>query len=500
MKKANKKITLLSVISSIILQISSIISGFIIPRIIISYFGSETNGLISSINQFLSYISLIEGGVTSVITASLYKPLVKKDEKKISSIIATTNRFYRKIGMIFLVYCIGVAILYPLLFDLNFSYFYTCILTLVLSINLFIQYMFSLTLRTLLNADKKVYIVSITQTVIIILNIILAIISVNIYPNIFLLKIISCVLFTFQPIIFSIYIKKNYNIDKKAKVDNDLLKNRWNGFAINIAYFIHSSTDITLLTIFTDLKTVSIYSIYALVTNGLKSVINSIANGLNPTIGQTLATGDDNETLKKLNIYEFIIFILVYYIFSVALLLIVPFVMIYTKGITDTNYYQPLFGTLILLSEALYLLKLPHVNLAYAANKFKEITIPAFVEAVLNIVISIILVNKIGIIGVAIGTIIAMLYRLIFHVSYTKKIIKSYSIKSFYKKFILFSIISFIGIVICSNCISPISYNLSSWCMHSIVYSLIMAALFIVLSVLFYKKEILYIKKYLIKK
>ena len=84
MKKANKKITLLSVISSIILQISSIISGFIIPRIIISYFGSETNGLISSINQFLSYISLIEGGVTSVITASLYKPLVKKDEKKLA--------------------------------------------------------------------------------------------------------------------------------------------------------------------------------------------------------------------------------------------------------------------------------------------------------------------------------------------------------------------------------------------------------------------------------
>ena len=53
------------------------------PKIILSYFGSEVNGLVSSLNQFLAYITLVEGGITGVILANLYKPLVDKDEKKL---------------------------------------------------------------------------------------------------------------------------------------------------------------------------------------------------------------------------------------------------------------------------------------------------------------------------------------------------------------------------------------------------------------------------------
>ena len=94
MKKRNvKKITLINIISNIILQIANIFSWFIIPKIILTYFGSDVNGLVSSITQFLSYITLIEGGVTGVVMASLYKPLVNNDNKKISAIIKTSLFF-----------------------------------------------------------------------------------------------------------------------------------------------------------------------------------------------------------------------------------------------------------------------------------------------------------------------------------------------------------------------------------------------------------------------
>lgn len=117
---------------------------------------------------------------------------------------------------------------------------------------------------------------------------------------------------------------------------------------------------------------------------------------------------------------------------------------IYTKGITDTNYYQPVFGILLLISEALYLVKFPHMNFSYSANKFKETTIPAFIEAGLNIVISVILVSKFGLIGVAIGTIVGMTYRTVFHVYYTSKLIpRPQSI--FYKKYLLFSVTAVLG-------------------------------------------------------
>ena len=60
--------------------------------------------------------------------------------------------------------------------------------------------------------------------------------------------------------------------------------------------------------------------------------------------------------------------------FSVASLLITPFVKIYTNGINDINYYQPIFGYIYVFAEGIYLLRDPHVSLSYAANKFKDIS------------------------------------------------------------------------------------------------------------------------------
>lgn len=495
MNKLKNKVTLLNVTTNLILQICTIISGFIIPKIILSCFGSEVNGLVSSITQFLSYISLIEGGVTGVITANLYKPLCDGDTKKISSIIKTTSKFYRKIGIIFIIYSIILAITYPILFNVNFSYIFIFTLTIILSLNLLIQYMFSLTLKTLLNADKKVYIVAISQTLMIVINILLAIISVKIYPSIHLLKLITGILYIIQPIIYQYYIKKHYKIDKDAEEDKDLIKSRWNGFAINIAAFIHFSTDITILTLFTDLSTVSIYSVYALVTTGLRQIVNSIASAINPAIGQLYARGDKEELNKKFDIYEYIIFMIVFLLFTIAGLLITPFVMMYTNNITDANYYQPLFGVLLIISEGLYLIKFPHLNLAYAANKFKQITIPSFIEAILNIVVSLILVKKLGLMGVAIGTIAAMIYRMAFHVYYTKKELMDRPQTKFYKSLIIYSITTLIGVVMCICLVPKVQYDVVSWVLHGIIYTIILTILYLLISMIFYKKEFKYFMK-----
>lgn len=494
-----KRITLINMISTLILQIVTIISGFIIPKIILSNFGSDVNGLVSSLTQFLNYITLVEGGITGVVMACLYKPLYEQDNKKMSSIIKTTNAFYKKIGLIFILYTIVLAIIYPLIFKTGFSYWYVFTLTLILSISLLIQYMFSLTFRNLLNADKKVYIVSFTQTLILIFDIILAIVSVYIYPSIHLLKLLIGLTYIVQPLVYSKFIKKYYKLENSSKVDNELLKSRWDGFAINVAAFIHNGTDIAVLTIFSNLGVVSVYSVYALVTSGLRQVVNSLTTGINPTIGQAYAKNDINELNQKMDIYEYIVFVLVFFLFTVGGLLITPFVMIYTKGITDANYYEPIFGILLLIAEAVYLLKYPHLNLAYSANKFKDITNPAFIEAFLNIIISVILVSKYGIIGVAIGTLISMIYRMIFHIKYTTKLIENRNQWIFYRKLIIFVIGTFIGLVICYF-IPEVKYTIASWIIHAIIYSVVFAIIYLIISILFFKKEMQFFKGYLFRR
>lgn len=490
------KITLLNSISALFLQVVTIISGFIIPKIILLYFGSAVNGLVSSISQFLSYIALIEGGVTGVIYASLYKPLLDNDKTKISRILVTSKIFYRRIGYIFMAYSLVLAVIYPIFINKDFDFLFASGLTIVLSITLLIQYMFSLTLKTLLVADKKLYIISFTQVGIIILNIIFTYISARIYPNIHILKFISGIMYVFQPLIYARYVNKNYDISWDEKQDNTLLKERWNGFAINVANFIHTSTDITILTIFTNLKIVSVYYVYSLVINGLGSLVKSISSGIEPTIGHSYAKNDSNDINFKMDLYEFVIFFLVGFLFTVASIQITPFVMVYTKKINDANYCQPIFGYVIVLAEALYLLKYPHLSIAYTANKFKEITVPAFIEAFINIVISVILVNKIGMIGVAIGTAIAMLYRMIFQVRYTQKILPNRKARIYYKKLIIISIATIVAILMC-NLIRINEENFVNLILGASIHSLIVLIVYFITAFLFFKREFKFLISYI---
>lgn len=492
------KVTLINIISSLALQVVTVISGFIIPKIILTNFGSSVNGLVSSLSQFLSYITLIEGGITGVVLANLYKPLVDHDDEKISAVLVTAKKFFNKIGYLFIAYSIGVAVVYPILSKEGFSWPFVASLTVVLSLNSLIQYLFSLSFRVLLQADKKLYVISFTQIVITVCNIVCAFLSVKIYPSIHLLKLLTGLLYIIQPLVYGYFVKKHYNINWTAEPDDSLLKERWNGFAINCAAFIHNSTDITILTIFTNLATVSIYGVYTLVTNGLNGLFAAVFRAIAPTVGQAYAKGDEHELNKKLDLFEFITFITVYFCFTLSGLLITPFVQLYTNGITDADYIQPLFGVLIVMAEGLYLIKEPHLDLSYSANKFKELAGPAFVEAGINILVSIILVHKLGLIGVAIGTIAGMTYRMAYQIYFTTKMVKNRKQWIFYKKLLAFSFVTVIGVAIC-HFVPLTEITVWNWVLHAFIYALIFGVLYLILSLLLFKKEIRYLKEYVLK-
>ena len=446
----NKR-THINILATLFLQFVTLISGFIIPRLTLVNFGSDVNGLISSLTQFLNYISLIEGGISSVIMASLYTPLFEKNQKKISSIISASNKFFKKIACILVFYMIFLAIFYPFFINTNFNWNFIFSLTLILGVSLFIQYYFSLTWKLLLQADQKVYISSLIQSVVIIINTVLTIIAMGIFKNIHIIKLIASFSFVIQPILFNLYIKNKYNIDLSAEPDQGALSQRWDGFGINIAAFLHGNTDVVVLTVFSTLKNVSIYSVYNLVAMGIRTLITSISAGLVPTLGNNYAEKDQWKLNKTFNYYETIIFFVTYTIYTCAVLLIVPFVEIYTSGINDANYNQPIFSLLLILSMGIFCLREPYVNMAYTAGRFKDASKYAYGEAVINIIMSVSFVYFYGLNGVALGTFFSMLYRTICQVFYLKKHILKRKVSIFLKKILIFTLSSLMGYILCRN-------------------------------------------------
>ena len=434
-----KKTISLNVFASMLFQIVTIVSGLIIPKLILNTFGSTINGLVNSINQFLNYIALLEGGVASVMMANLYKPLYNHDINKLSSVINTIKRFFTKLSLVFICYMLFIASVYPLIIKHELGWMFVSSLTVILGINLFVQYCFSYTYKLLLNADNKVYITAFTSTAVVILNTIFVYFGIKLFPSIHFVKLITAILFLLQPLIYISYVRKHYRIDKTAKTDDEALKQRWDGFGINLAAFIHNNTDIVVLSFFSNLSIVSVYSVYRLVISGIKSLIISMMNGIVPTLGKKIAKADKEQLNSFFDNYEFFCMLISYIAFTLGVVLIVPFVLLYTKGVTDADYYQPVFAVIMVLAEACYCIRDPYVNMAYQSGVFKDISKYAYVEAVLNISVSIILVSRFGLIGVAIGTVLSMFYRTVMQVYYLKNHLLNRSPKIFWKYVAIFT-------------------------------------------------------------
>jgi len=224
-------------------------------------------------------------------------------------------------------------------------------------------------------------------------------------------KLVSAVFFVLRPFAIGLYAKRKYKVNTKAKADNGVIAQRWDGVAQAIAYFIHSKAPVFVLTLFSSLTNVSIYSVYALVTAGLTSFLNCIDKAVKAAFGNIIANKEQKTLQKTFSAYSNLIHMFATICFATAAITVFRFVSVYTAGIVDAQYQQPLFGVLIITAEYIYCLRMPYNGIINVAGKFKETKLSAFVETGLNIVISCALVPFFGLVGVAIGTLAAMVYR-----------------------------------------------------------------------------------------
>lgn len=479
----------LNIFSNLLLQIIIVLYGFIVPKIIISSFGSDLNGLISSITQFLAYITLIESGFGPVVKAALYKPIARKDNKSLANILNTSEKFFRTISYIFLFYIIILCIFYPLLVSKSFDFIFSISLIVIIAISTFAEYFFGMTYRLFLQADQKSYIISIIQIVTYVLSAIVIIILAKIGASIQLIKLLSGIIFVFRPILQNYYVKKKYNICLKDADDKYELKQKWDGLAQHIAAVIHGNTDITILTIFVSLSEVSVYSVYYLVVKGLKSIIQAFNNGIDASFGNMIANGEYENLNKKFNLYEIMYFTIVTIIFASAIILITPFIIVYTKDITDANYIRYLFGYLLVISEYIWAVRLPYSSITLAAGHFKETRVGAWIEALSNIVLSIILVYKFGMIGVTIGTIVAMSIRTIEFVYHTNKYILKRNILEGFKK--IFAIVIETIIIFIISMYLPYVNNISyiNWAINGFLTVVLSCIVVIVINNILYRND-----------
>ncbi len=402
-------------------QLVYFLCGLILPRYLLLYFGSDYNGVSSSITQFLSFITILQFGIAGSTRFSLYKVLAENDIKGISGIINATEKYMRKIGLVLLVYIGVLAFVYPHIASTSLPAFEVGLLVLIIGASSFSQYFFGITYQILLTADQKQYIYYAISTVATCLNTVIAVVLMKTGQNIFIVKAGSALIFVLVPIILSIYVSKSYMIDKSVLPDKTALKSRWDVMWHSVANIVHDNTDLVVLTVLADVKQVSVYTVYYLVINGLYKVLSIFTSSLEAAFGNMFAKKETETAYRNLEFYEFFMCAFVSVVFSCALVLIVPFVKLYTKEIDDVNYIEPVFAAIAVIAQMVMCIRQPYLTVVRAAGHYKQTRNGAIAEAVLNIVISVVLTHFWGIAGVAIGTLAANLFRTLQFASYLRK-------------------------------------------------------------------------------
>ena len=457
-------------------------------------FGSDVNGLVNSIAKFLSYISLFEAGFGGVVQYLLYKPIANKNKKEVVDVLTSAQQFFKKVCLVFILYVLLLCIFYPYAAQDSFNNYYVISLILIIAISTLAEYYFGLVYKVYLLARQQKYIPSIFQIVTYTISIVAVVLLSHSHISIQLFETIVCIIFIVRPILQGIYVRKKYNIKLNGN-KKYIIRQKWDALAQHIASVIHNSTDVVVLTFFCDISEVSVYSVYYMVVYGVRSIASVFYDSLNSIFGDIIAKKETKKLKESFDMTESLYFSIVGVLFSCAIVLIVPFVKVYMNGVTDANYDRPLFAVLLVLSEFVWAIRLPFSSIALAAGHYKQTRRGAILECVTNIIISVVLVSRYGIIGVAIGTLVAMFVRTVEFVLHTNRYVVKRSVRRSVSKIVLLCF-QVLAITLFFFFVKlPDATSFSQWIIDAIVVLFVSVLIVVGINCLVYKKDFLRFSK-----
>lgn len=489
MKSASK-----NMIMSIVARVISLVTGLIVQRYLLLAYGSTLNGLTTSINQAMAYLVLLEAGLGIASVQALFYPLAEGDWGKVSGILTATGIEYKKISAIFLSFLIVTSIIIPLAVSGEVEFATAGLLTLITGGSYVVSYVMGGKYKALLDADRRIYILYALDSASVIISCILRIIALNAGCGIIIVQLINLACIAVKNIGYVQYVRTKYTkVDYMHAPDLKAIGKRWNVLIHSIAGIVVNNTDVIILTLFESLKTVSVYGIYNMVFGQLSSIVQTTFMQAPQSSFGRLFHADREKFKSAYELYEFILSLILFMICSIALVMILPFVEIYTSGVGDVNYINPYLAALFTLILLINQIRIPALITINVAGHFKETQSGAIVEAIINITVSLFLFffTDLGLYGLLIGTICSYLFRTTDVIVYVHSHLVDSSIWITVKNYVI-NFTSMVFIYYTFNIIVPIrAKSVIEWMIQAIVVTVIVFIVFVVFNFIFNRKKVI---------
>lgn len=290
----------------------SMILGFVAQRYFLRFLGGfEIQGVNSVIGETLGLLSFAELGIGSAITYRLYKPLVNKDTKSLTALMQIYQFLYRIIGVVVLV--VGVILLFFLpifINDSTLSKQFIASAYIIQLVSTASTYFFAYK-RTLIYADQKQFICKIVDISFNIGFTVLRIISLFLFSSYHLYLILQLFQTVGSNMVLALYCNKHYpyvTSKNKEKFEDvrGLFHDTKNLLIGKLAGYAYSSTDNLIISTFAGVVLAGGFSTYRYVTNSIKNLINSMTDSITATIGNYIYENDVDKSYIMFKRYSFI--------------------------------------------------------------------------------------------------------------------------------------------------------------------------------------------------
>ena len=363
------KLAFKNMVANLFLQVVVVLSGIILPRFILEAYGSSINGMITSVNQFLTYLGLAEAGVGTATVVALYNPLALKKTDEVNSILSASRRFYNRSGLLFLGLTAALVYIYP--FNSLVRW-----MIIVLAGSTLVDYFFLGKYRVLLTANQEGYVVALIQAAGTIVNMAVSILLIYAGAGVLPVKAVATGVYMLRLILVKIYAKRRYpDLDFHAEPKESALKQKNAALLHQVVGLIVNNTDTTVLTICLgsrSLLEVSVYGTYMLAVNAVNQLLTSFSNGLTAGFGEVIAKKEDVVLQKSYSAYEYMYMVILFVVITCMGVLILPFIAAYTVNMKDVQYVRPVLGVLFTVIVFLQNVRIPGLTIICAAGHYKE--------------------------------------------------------------------------------------------------------------------------------
>lgn len=411
---SKRKNILLSSSFGVTEQLLSYFLAFIYRTVFLSVLSKNYLGISGLFSNVLQIFSLAELGIGSIISYRMYEPIKYHNIEKCAGLLRLYKTIYHcMFGIVLIMGCVFYPFLGSIIkdtsavpADINLNKIYWLFV-----LQSAASYLFVYT-QSVLNADQKGYVLSFANMIYNIFSNLVKILFLYISRNYTYVLFIGMIVDVIYNAALSLYIKHEYKeiVKNKSRLSYDEIKEIYKDtlalLCHKIGYTVVKSTDNIILSKYIGVTVLGIYSNYSFIANAIDTLLNKLLGSFVPTIGNMSIESNKNEIYEKYKQFRFVNYWCSSFCTICLFVLINPFIELW---LDDT--YLLNIGVVFIISGNLFLNSSRIINSAFVNGNglFVKDRFRPLVESFLNLVISIFLVQRIGIAGVFIGTILSTL-------------------------------------------------------------------------------------------